>query len=418
MFQRNFFSLFVVVLVGILLAACQQAPPPFECTDEIGCVTIAPDESIKLRALQALSGGPATLGTTQSQVIELAIDERDGQLLGHPIEFKVEDSKCTSEGGANAALRVVSDPQVVGSVGTSCSGASVTASPIMSEAGHVLISGSATSPSLTSIDGQQGANWHPGYLRTAFNGSGQGLTAAMFAFQELGATKAATINDGDAFTKGLTGRFGQSFTALGGEIVLDAVIDKGDTDMRPVLEAVANSGAEFLFFPLFQPESDFIVLQVKEAAGLENIILMSSPASLTEGFINNVGEDGLGMYFMGVAEPQTPISNKLRAAYEAKHGEPPPHGTFAQGYDAANLLLHGIEAAAVQDEDGTLHIGRQVLRDTLYATSGLEGATGTLKCDEFGDCAASKFDIVRFDDLTAGLLGVKSNVVYSYEPEQ
>ena len=27
----------VVLLVGVLLAACQPAPPPFECTDAIGC---------------------------------------------------------------------------------------------------------------------------------------------------------------------------------------------------------------------------------------------------------------------------------------------------------------------------------------------------------------------------------------------
>ncbi len=32
-------------------------------------------------------------------------------------------------------------------------------------------------------------------------------------------------------------------------------------------------------------------------------------------------------------------------------------------------------------------IARQALRDALYATSGLEGITGTLNCNEYGDCA-------------------------------
>jgi len=48
MSKRNFSTLFFIALVGILLVACQQTSPPFECTDAIGCVTIAPGDPIKL----------------------------------------------------------------------------------------------------------------------------------------------------------------------------------------------------------------------------------------------------------------------------------------------------------------------------------------------------------------------------------
>jgi branched-chain amino acid transport system substrate-binding protein len=51
------------------------------------------------------------------------------------------------------------------------------------------------------------------------------------------------------------------------------------------------------------------------------------------------------------------------------------------------MLLAAIEEVAVQDEDGTLHIGRKALRDALYLTSDFEGVTGMLNCNEFGDCA-------------------------------
>jgi branched-chain amino acid transport system substrate-binding protein len=412
MFKRIVFTLLLVA--GILLPACQSREAVFECEDAIGCVEIPPDEPLKLGVLQALSGGPASLGQTHSRAIELAISQRDNQLLGYPIELQIEDSKCTSEGGANAALRVVADPQVVGILGTSCSGAAVAASPIVSEAGLVMISGSATNETLTGVSGERGANWHPGFFRTSFNGSMEYFTAANFAFHELGVTKAATINDGDAFTKGLTDSFGQLFGEMGGEHVVDITIDKGDENMVPALESVANSGAEFLFFPLFQPEGNFIVIQVQEVDGLQDIVLMSSATLLTEEFFNNVGEHGLGMYFVGLDEPNNQASEELHAAYEAEYGEPSPSGTFANGYDATNLLLNAIETTAVQDEDGTLHIGRQALRDALHATSGLTGATGPLSCDEFGDCAVSRFNVLRFDDLGAGLAGVEANIVYSY----
>ena len=85
-------------------------------------------------------------------------------------------------------------------------------------------------------------------------------------------------------------------------------------------------------------------------------------------------------------------------------------------YDAANLLLHAIESVAVQDADGTLYIGRQALRDALYATANFAGVSGTLNCDEFGDCGFARYNILRLDDLAAGAEGVKANIVYTFTP--
>jgi branched-chain amino acid transport system substrate-binding protein len=52
------------------------------------------------------------------------------------------------------------------------------------------------------------------------------------------------------------------------------------------------------------------------------------------------------------------------------------------------MIFAAIEKVAVQDEDGTLHIGRQALRDALYATTDFPGLTGTLSCTATGDCGA------------------------------
>ncbi len=414
MFKRNFFSAIALLMTSVFVVACQQSAPPFECTDAIGCVEIPPGEPLKIGVLQALSGGATILGTTQSQTIELGIDQRGAQLFGHPIVLQIEDSGCTSEDGTVAALKVVIDPQVVAILGPSCSGAATTASKVASEAGLVMISGSNTAPSLTSIDGEKGQDWQPGYFRTSPNGVWMSQAGTAFAFHELGMTKAATINDGDAFTRGFTDAFGQAFTKLGGEIVLDATINKGETNMHPVLQAVANSGAELLFVPVFQPEGDWLVLQAQQVAGLENIVLLSASAFLTDDFIDTVGEAGLGMYFINQAKPQTPIHAELRSDYASKYGELPQHHIYVEWYDAANLLLHAIESVATQDADGTLYIGRQALRDALYATTDLEGASGTINCDEFGDCGVAEYNILRFDDPAAGAEGVKENIVYTF----
>ena len=82
------------------------------------------------------------------------------------------DSLCTPEGGAAAAQTVIGDRRVVGVIGTSCSAAAVKASPILSEAGLVMLSATNTAPSLTSdLRGNAGAEYYPGYYRTANNDS-------------------------------------------------------------------------------------------------------------------------------------------------------------------------------------------------------------------------------------------------------
>ena len=113
----------------------------------------------------------------------------------------------------------------------------------------------------------EGIAHQDGYFRTAHNDQIQGAAAAAFAFDELGVTKAATVHDGDPYTQGLADAFGKSFQELGGEITLATSVNKGDTDMRPVLTEIAASGAEIVFFPIFQPEADFIVKQAGEVGG-------------------------------------------------------------------------------------------------------------------------------------------------------
>jgi branched-chain amino acid transport system substrate-binding protein len=407
----------LLLLAAVLWTGCRPAAPAFECADPLGCVAIAPDQPLKIGVLQVLSGDQEPFGLSGLQSTEMALDDRGGQLLGHAIELQIEDSLCSKEGGATAAARLVADPQIVGIVGPSCSGAAETAIKVVSEAGLVMISGSSTAPSLTSVGGEAGPYWQPGFLRTAQNDALSGRAAATFAFEVLGARKAATISDEDPYTRGLADTFRQVFAELGGEVVLSAAINKGDTNMKPVLDAVVTSGAELLFLPVFRPEGDYLVLQARETAGLEDATLMTAEGLFLETFLEAVGERGVGLHMVLPAPPEGPAHDAFVSRYEAKYGEEPATSYYAHWYDAANLLFASIETVAVQGDDGTLHIGRQALRDTLYATSGFQGLTGSLSCDRYGDCGVARFHVARLDDPAAGMEGLAANVVYAYPPE-
>jgi len=130
-------------------------------------------------------------------------------------------------------------------------------------------------------------------------------------------------------------------------------------------------------------------------------------------FIESVGEDGAGIYITSTATPKGPTHDKLVAEFNKQFGNVPSHHAYAYAYDAATMLLSTIETVAEQDPDGTLHIGRQALRNALYDTTDFNGITGWLTCNKCGDCGAGNLVILRLDAPSAGLEGLRSNVIYT-----
>ncbi len=379
-------SLFILTIMGltIILAACNTAAP-VECPDGDECVEIAPGDPVRLGYMLTISGATAFLGEDSRGGIEIAIDDRNGEVVGHPIELVGEDSLCSAEGGQTAAQKMASDTQLVGIIGTNCSSAATSALPIISEAGLVMISPSNTAPALTDPN----ETWKPGYYRTAHNDLFQGKIAAEFAYNELGARSAATIHDGSPYADGLQQVFADRFQELGGTITFQGAVNVGDTDMRPILTSIAADTPDLLYFPIFEPEGNFVADQSTEIAGLEETILFGADGLLVEGFAPNTGPAAIDMYLSGPAVTGESYQ-KLLDKWEAKYGGSPPSGFHAHAYDATNILLDAIEKVAIQGDDGTVLIPRNALREAISATKDFDGVTGKLTCSEYGDCATGE----------------------------
>ncbi|MBS0016545.1 MAG: branched-chain amino acid ABC transporter substrate-binding protein [Arthrospira sp. SH-MAG29] len=412
-FKLPLLSLFFSVATW--LSGCTQEPP-FECTDAIACVTINPGEPIKIGVLQSLSGGTAPGGIDQVRTIQLVI-EQQGDILNRPILLNVQDERCSPEGGANSALRLVANPQVIGILGTNCSGAAVTASKIMSTAGLVMISGANTSPSLTSVGNQPGDDFHPGYFRVIYNDAIAGKISAEFARWVLGIDRVAVIGISNIYSQSLLQMFTESFTKIGGEVVFMGTIDPEDTNLKPVLTGAINSEAQLLFFPLGKPDQGaMLVRQAQEllaAQESQKLIFLGDEALMSEQFLQAVGDDGIGMYLAGPALIDSPEVEQLQKAYHKKYNQLPTTTLYSFASDATNLLLDAIISVSIIDSNGSLHIGRQALRDALYNTDNFPGLTGNLTCNKFGDCGAIAFQIYRLDDPATGIEGLSQNIVYS-----
>jgi branched-chain amino acid transport system substrate-binding protein len=395
MFKRSYALLAVLVLASIVLAACGPAASTFECTDSIGCVDIAPGEPVHIAYAMVISGADETLGIDSRTGVEVAVDLK-GQILGHDIQLTGEDEGCSAEGGQAAGTKLSADPTIIAVIGTSCSSAARVAVPLLSQAGFVIVSASNTAPDLTR---EGDPNQHPGYLRTAHNDEVQGAVAAQFAFEEMGVTKAATIHDGSLYAESLQAVFAESFKEMGGEITTQEAVDPNATDFKSVLTSIAAGAPEFIYMPIFVKAGSLILNQAKQVPGLETVPLMGADGMFSPDVVEGAGDAVEGAFVSSpdLAAFSADYQSTFLPKYKELAGVDDPVSIFhAHAFDAANMVFAAIEKVAVQDEDGTLHIPRQALRDAMYATKDYKGLTGNLSCSPTGDCADPKIAVYEY----------------------
>ena len=386
----------------------------------LGTVTVEAGEDIQIRSLNAITGDVAFLGIPNQRGVEQAIADF-GDIHGFSVTIGTGlDDLCSADGGQAAAQTIVADEDVVGVIGTSCSGAATAASPLISEAGMVMISPSNTSPALTSdLAGTAGDNYHAGYYRTAHNDLFQGAAMAKFVYEELGISEAAAIHDGDPYTQGLAQAFADAFENLGGSVTGFTGVNKEDTDMVPVLTEIAAGSPGALFFPIFQPAGDFVADQAPGVSGLEGVVLLGADGLQVQTFMELPQANGMYLsgpdlrYGSNTNQSTGATADKFLADYESNNGNAPEAPFWAHSYDATTILLEAIKAAS-HSHDGNLEIDRAGVREYLDNLSGYEGIIGTLSCDDFGDCGAQRITVVQ--NNSADVAASIENVVFSFAP--
>jgi len=383
----------------LALSACGQsaASPP---ADPLGVVTVPAGEAIKVAYWGVLSGADSTLGIDSQRGVEIAIDDREGKLLDHDIQLITEDGLCTPEGGATAAQKLAADTTLVALIGSACSDETQGGIKTLTDAGLTTLSPSNTRPAFTFED--RDATFD-GYARTAHSDAFQGKAVAEFLYNEQGLRTAATIHDGSAYAEALQQVFTDEFIALGGEVLLQEAVSKGQTDMKPVLTSVAAANPDVLYFPVFIAEGGYIAAQAKEVAGLEDTLLIGSDGMFSPDFITAAGPAAEGMY---LSSPNFSAFQDAYASFLDKHrtkyGEDPLSAFHAHAYDAANIVFDAIEAVAIQNDDGSIHIPKQALRDAIFATSDHQGLTGVLSCSPTGDCGAPLIAVYQVTSRETG----------------
>jgi branched-chain amino acid transport system substrate-binding protein len=359
-------------------------------------VVIAPGQTIRIGGSFALTGPIPDPGKDIRQAAEIAVDELNaaGGIDGFLFELVAEDGACSGDQGTVVGNKFAADSTIVAVSGGTCSGETFGLKPILQRARIPFVSPSATNPDVVDAECDV-------CNRVALSDALQGQVDADFVFNQLGLRKVAVMHDNSDYGKGLAEIFQNAMVALGGEATAFEGVQVGDTDFRAALAKIGAGQPELIFFGGYSTEAALIAQQMKETAGLENARFMSDDGAYTQQYLQAAGAAAEGTYMSFVAgDAQAEKLAAFTEAYVAKFGvEPSQLGPFhGQSYDSIQLIADAIRRVAQPDDSGNLVIDREALIAAIRSTAGLAGITGTLTCDELGECGAGGVQIFTVEN--------------------
>ena len=319
------------------------------------------NKPIKVGVILGFSGPVESLAIEMAASAELAFKEASdsGVLLnGRSIQVVRGDSTCVDAAVATAAAeRLVGVEKVTAIMGAGCSGAATAiANSVAIPNGVVMVSPSATSPALSSID-DRGL-----FFRTAPSDARQGEVLAD-AVLEAGVKSIAITYTNNDYGKGLSDTFSKAYTALGGKVEIIAAHEDGKADYSADVAALAASGAQSLAVIGYVDQGGKGIIQgAIDTGAFEQFILGDS--MLGQSLIDAFGADmvdTIGMSPGGASDAKESFVKLAKA-----NGRPGDGPYDASSYDAAALIALSIQAGKFSGSrlDSKKHDGcRQCTRD-------------------------------------------------------
>jgi len=375
----------------------EDATPPPECI-EIGI-----GEPVRVGVLAWLSGD-SSAGRDALLGSELAIDYLDGrfdgidgQLLGHNVVLSVADEGCTPEVGRRAATSAVTEPDLIGVVGTTCSSAALgAADQALSERSVLLVSPANTAPGLTTADQHERF-----YFRTIFNDLIQGSVVADFVGRTPGTQPVAVVTDSNAYSEALGAVFDREVRRAKRNPVIRLRAVSGsdipslEDSLEPaaVADRLAGAAPSAIFLPMFDPRCTDMVREIRARPQLAATTIIVAEACQSTDLLDVVGPAANGVLASGpdVGEfaESAFYAREMRPGLERQLGGPPTGVYHTYAFDATNLLLSAVRRAAVRLPGGALRIDREALRTAMLEVDGYPGVSGQLTCRPNGECAQS-----------------------------
>ena len=301
-------------------------------------------DDVKVGMLQGFTGPTESLVKPMAMGGEMAIQEvsDSGIFLGGRKVVSVRgDSTCIDAAAATAAAeRLVTSEGVSGIVGATCSGATTAVlNNVVRPNGIVMISPSATSPALSTIEDD-------GYFfRTAPSDARQGEIIGKI-LTEKGIKSAALTYTNNDYGKGLADSIQSSFEGMGGSITAVASHEDGKADYSAEVATLAAAGGEILIVAGYLDQGGKGMIQAALDTGAFDTFMLPDGMvgeSLTDNFGTAI--DGSIGTNPGTDSPGAGMLAKMSEGKGFKGDDP----YVPEAYDASAILLLAMQSAGSTD---------------------------------------------------------------------
>jgi branched-chain amino acid transport system substrate-binding protein len=333
----------------------------------------APAQTIKVGVFGPMTGDAAAMGASEKEAVELAVKEKNdaGGIRGKKIEVIYADDAGKPEEAVNVAKRLISRDDVLITIGSISSPASLAASQVsrQSETPQIVVAG--TAQRITT----QGNKW---VFRSPVPDTKLVADLADFIHEKFPKLKKfAFLYVNDDFGRGGFEAFKAAGQKYGFEIVADERYTRGDIDFTAQLGRIKASPAQAMIEWSRYTEGALIAKQYVQN-GL-NLVRFGSDGVATPKYIELGGPAVNDVYFTTHFSVATgadiPAAKTFMEKYQKAFGRV-PDAYAAEAYDAITMALMAIEKAGKEN--------RAAIRDALAGIS-FDSTRGPFKFDQKGD---------------------------------
>jgi branched-chain amino acid transport system substrate-binding protein len=362
-----------LLAAAIALIGCGDKKPAATADSKASTPAAAPAAAgleVKIGHVGPLTGGIAHLGKDNENGARLAVEEANAagiKIDGKTVKFTfvAEDDQADPKVGTTVAQKLV-DAKVAGVVGHLNSGTSIPASPIYSQAGIPVISGSATNPKLT----EQGFKTQ---FRVVGRDDQQGPAIASYLATNNKPKLVAIIDDATAYGEGIANEVEKTLKAAGVKTLPREKGTDKTTDWKAILTKLRGRNPDAVFYGGMDATGGPLMKQGREL-GIKAVFSFGDGAC-TEEMAKLAGTSAEGLLCSQAGIPVAAADKKFLEAYKKKfNADPILYSPFT--YDAANILIAAMQKANSADPAKYL--------PELQKLS-FTGATGAISFDAKGD---------------------------------
>jgi branched-chain amino acid transport system substrate-binding protein len=364
----------------------------------------AEDKVLTIGMSFPLTGSLAMQAAVARDAAVYAIDEANekGGVGGYKLRALVLDDASTTTGQYDPALaatnarKMLQDASVVAVVGPLNSGSAKAMSPVLSQGGMAMISGSATNPDLSSPKFAQVYRpaGPPIFFRTVTTDAYQGPNFANFLAEVRHIQRVVVLDDGGAYGVGMADAFAAQAVKKGMTVVIRDRLDPLNADYSAILTKAKSLDTQALYYGGDPLAGTKVVKQSYEI--IPDAVKGGGDGVHTPDMLTGGAMPAIQGWYATSAAAHVLDDAKVKPwvdRFVAKTAKQPADYTITY-YDATQVILDAVARVAKAGHPVT----RAAVRDAIQATR-LDTLQGPVAFDDNGDLMSKTVSIyqVQYD---------------------